>query len=85
MASYGVTGSREELSSAGREVVETLRPSTDLPLLIGVGISTPEQASEACDYADGCIVGSAIVRPLLDGDVDGAVTVATLFRGSIPS
>jgi tryptophan synthase alpha chain len=83
MASYGVTGSREELSSAGREVVETLRPLTDRALLIGVGISTPEQAAEACDYADGCIVGSAIVRPLLEGDVEGAITVAELFRDAI--
>ena len=40
---------------------------TDRPVLLGVGISTPEQAAEAAAFADGVIVGSALVRKLLDG------------------
>jgi len=85
MANYGVTGSREELDGAGRDVVGLLRPLTDLPLLIGVGISTPQLAIEACGYADGFIVGSAIVRPLLEGDVEGAIKVAAAFRAAVPA
>ena len=40
---------------------------TDRPVLLGVGISTPEQAAEAATHADGVIVGSALVRRLLEG------------------
>jgi tryptophan synthase alpha chain len=40
---------------------------TDLPVLVGVGVSTPEQAAEVCEVADGVVVGSAVVQRLLDG------------------
>jgi tryptophan synthase alpha chain len=48
-----------------------------------VGIGTPEQATEACRFADGIIVGSAIVRRLLAGDRDGAVALAAAFRQAL--
>jgi tryptophan synthase alpha chain len=80
VATYGVTGARTVLSGTAREVVQALRPHTDLPLLVGVGIGTPEQAAEACGFADGVIVGSALMAPLLDGDADGAVALASSFR-----
>jgi tryptophan synthase alpha chain len=67
VATYGVTGEREALGGTAREVVGALRPLTDLPLLVGVGIGTPEQASQACAFADGVIVGSALVRHLDGG------------------
>jgi tryptophan synthase alpha chain len=44
-----------------------LKATTDKPALLGVGISTPEQAAEAAAAADGVIVGSALVRRLLQG------------------
>jgi tryptophan synthase alpha chain len=84
VATYGVTGERRELAGTAREVVEALRPLTDVPLLVGVGIGTPEQAAEACAFADGVIVGSALVRRLLDGDRDGALELARSFRAAIP-
>ena len=69
VATYGVTGAREELAGTAREVVEALRPLTDLPLLVGVGIGTPDQAAaEACAFADGVIVGSALMRRSATGD-----------------
>ena len=53
---------------------------TDRPVLLGVGISTPEQAAQAAASADGVIVGSALVRRLLEGGGpdEAAAFVATL-------
>ena len=85
VATYGVTGERETLSGTAAQVVEALRPLTDLPLLVGVGIGTPEQAAEACRFADGVVVGSALVRHLLEGDRDAAVRLAGAFRDAVPS
>ena len=83
VATYGVTGQTKELGGTSRGVVEALRPVTDLPLLVGVGVSTPGQASEQCVFADGVIVGSALVKPMLDGDFAGAVALAKEFRAAI--
>jgi len=63
----GVTGERPQLASTAREVAGRLRPMTDTPVCIGIGVSTPEQAAEVCAEADGVVVGSALVRRLLDG------------------
>ena len=84
VATYGVTGERERLSGTAEEVVGALRPYTDVPLLVGVGIGTPHQAAEACAFADGVIVGSALVRHLLDGDRQGALDLAAAFRSAVP-
>ncbi len=84
VSTYGVTGEREELAGTAEEVVAALRPLTDVPLLVGVGIGAPEQAAAACAFADGVIVGSAIVRRLLAGDRSGALELARAFRGAIP-
>jgi tryptophan synthase alpha chain len=84
VATYGVTGARESLAATAAAVVSAMRPLTDLPLLVGVGIGDAEQARAACEFADGVIVGSAIVRPLLDGDRDGAVALAAEFRRAVP-
>jgi tryptophan synthase alpha chain len=83
VATYGVTGAREELATTAREVVESLRPHTDLPLLVGVGIATPAQAESACAFADGVIVGSAIVSRLMDHGPDAALALASAFREAI--
>ncbi len=83
VATYGVTGERERLASTAEEVVRALRSLTDVPLLVGVGIGTPEQASAACAFADGVIVGSALVRRLLEGDRSGALALAGAFGAAI--
>jgi tryptophan synthase alpha chain len=64
-------------------VVDALRPRTDLPLLVGVGIATPELAAEACVFADGAIVGSALMARMLEGDRDGVVSLAAAFRDAV--
>jgi tryptophan synthase alpha chain len=84
VATYGVTGERERLAGTAEEVVGALRPLTDVPLLVGVGIGAPEQAAKACTFADGVIVGSALVRRLLEGDPVGALTLARAFRDAAP-
>jgi len=83
-ATYGVTGARDHLDEAARALVEALRPHTDLPLLLGVGIGSPQVATEACTFADGVVVGSALMARVAVGDLDGAVALAGAFRSSIP-
>jgi tryptophan synthase alpha chain len=83
VATYGVTGARGELSDTARALVAALRPRTDLPLLVGVGIGTPEQAADACGFADGVVVGSALVRRLIENDGAAALDLARAFRASI--
>ncbi len=63
----GVTGERATLAASASDVAKMVRSVTDRPVCIGIGISTPEQAAQACVDADGVVVGSAIVRRLLDG------------------
>jgi len=65
-AVMGVTGARESTSSAAPTLVERVREATDLPVGIGLGVSNGAQAAEVAGYADGVIVGSALVRCLLD-------------------
>jgi tryptophan synthase alpha chain len=63
----GVTGERSTLSTRALEMGRRLKSCTEKPVLLGVGLSTPEQAVEAASVADGVIVGSALVRRLLEG------------------
>jgi len=83
VSTYGVTGERETLSDDSRDLVESLRPLTHRPLLVGVGISTPAHAIQAGRFADGVIVGSALVRRLLKGDRQGALDAAAGFRSAL--
>jgi tryptophan synthase alpha chain len=85
VTTYGVTGVRQTLADTSHDVVENLRAVTDMPLLVGVGISTPDHAREACGFADGVIVGSALVKPMLEGDFAGAIVLSKNFRAAIPS
>jgi len=63
----GVTGERDRLAEHAGSMGRRCKAATDKPVLLGVGISTPEQAAQAAADADGVIVGSALVRRLLDG------------------
>ena len=66
VSTLGVTGTRTSLSERAAKVVAACRDATDLPVLVGIGVSTPEQATEAALVADGVVVGSAVVRLVLD-------------------
>ena len=83
VATYGVTGARERLAETAQELVGRLRSQTDLPLLVGVGISRAEQAAQACVFADGVIVGSALVQPLLEGGASETLRLAGAFHAAV--
>jgi len=63
----GVTGERTSLASQAGEMGRRLKAVTDVPVLLGIGISNAEQAVEAAQFGDGVIVGSALVARLLQG------------------
>ncbi|HVM41232.1 MAG TPA: tryptophan synthase subunit alpha [Acidimicrobiia bacterium] len=79
----GVTGERTSLAPQALEMGRRLKAVTDRPVLLGVGVSTPEQAAEASQVVDGVVVGSALVRRLLEGGGPDAAAafVASLRRG----
>ena len=60
----GVTGAREEMSTAAEKLVNRARKVTDLPIAVGFGISTRQQLEEVWRFADAAVVGSAIVREI---------------------
>lgn len=64
-STMGVTGARTQVSSAAPALVARARSLTELPIAVGLGVSTGEQAREVAAYADGVIVGSAFVRLIL--------------------
>jgi len=84
VARMGVTGERRDLGSDVTKVVERIRSSTGMPVCVGVGVSTPAQAAEVCEVADGVVVGSALVRRLLEGEgPDGAAAFVGSLREAI--
>lgn len=64
VSSLGVTGVRNEINTDLQSIVSIIREHTDIPVAIGFGISKPEQAKAMSAFADGVIVGSAIIRLL---------------------
>lgn len=62
VSSLGVTGVRSEIKTDLESITKAIRQATDVPVAIGFGINTPEQAKKYANIADGVIVGSAIVK-----------------------
>lgn len=81
-STMGVTGARSTVGAAAGDLVHRTRSQTELPVAVGVGVSTGAQAAEVAGYADGVIVGSAFIRDVLDApDLDAAIaSVASLTR-----
>jgi tryptophan synthase alpha chain len=63
----GITGERVDVATSAGVIAKRTKAVTDKPVLVGFGISTPEQAVEAAAEADGVVVASALMRILLDG------------------
>ena len=80
VARMAVTGEQGDVGDDMVKVVERIRQCSDLPVCVGVGVSTPAQAAEVCEVADGVVVGSALVRRLLE---DGGPDAAASFIGSL--
>ncbi len=79
----GVTGEREQMRRGLAGEVEALRRQTSLPIAVGFGISTPEQARAVAAVADGVVVGSALVRRLAEAGLDAAAELAAAMRHAI--
>lgn len=83
-STMGVTGARDQVSSAAPQLVARVRAHTGAPIGVGLGVSTPEQAAEIAQYADGVIVGSAFVRRILDApDLDSATSCVRDFAAEL--
>lgn len=79
----GVTGTRQELPASLTEEVSALRAAVDLPVAVGFGISTPEQAARVADLAEGVIVGSAVIEAFRTGGIEGAGRLVRELRGAL--
>ena len=79
----GVTGERSALARSALDIAARLKRLTDLPVLVGIGVSTPDQAAEVAAVADGVIVGSAVVRRLLDDGPEAAGAFVARLRAGL--
>jgi tryptophan synthase alpha chain len=80
----GITGERDELAASAKVIAARTAQRTDLPVLVGVGISTPEQAVEVCEVADGVVIGSVVVRRALEtGSPDAVGELVGSFRDAL--
>lgn len=83
VSTMGITGARTDVDQAARGLVERLREAGAEASCVGLGISTAEQVAEVLEYAEGAIVGSALVKALADGGVEAAGALAAeLARGT---
>ena len=78
-----MTGARTSVGGSAAALVERTRAVTDLPLCVGLGVSTGDQAAQVAEFADGVIVGSALVRTVGQDPTLGALGELTqeLARG----
>jgi tryptophan synthase alpha chain len=79
----GTTGARESVSSQLEGLVERARNVSDVPLLAGFGISTPEQAAAAAGLADGIVVGSRAVEVAADEGPEGLERYVASLRRAV--
>lgn len=70
VSSLGVTGVRQNITTDLGAMTRLVKEATDVPCAIGFGISNPKQAADVCQYADGAIVGSAIVKIIAEHGKD---------------
>ncbi len=83
VSTMGITGARGDVDSAARGLVARLREAGAKSTAVGLGISTADQVREVLEYADGAIVGSALVTALSEGGVSAvARTAAALAAGT---
>ncbi|WP_018680997.1 tryptophan synthase subunit alpha [Actinokineospora enzanensis] len=84
MGLLGVTGERPDLATSARTMARRITAVTDLPALIGVGVSKPEHAATLATDADGVIVGTPVVRRILESDdADQVATLVAQFRTAL--
>jgi tryptophan synthase alpha chain len=79
----GVTGERDRLAASASALAHRLKAITDVPVLVGVGVSNAAQAREACLVADGVIQGASVVRRLMDGGPEAVGEYVAEVRAAI--
>lgn len=79
----GVTGAQSELRTGLAGEVKKVRDLVDLPVAVGFGISTPEQAAAVGASADGVVVGSALVRILEEEGIEAGAAFVASLRGAL--
>ena len=79
----GVTGAQSELGDTVAEEVRGVRAAVSLPVAVGFGISTPDQAAEVASVADGVVVGSALIHALSSGGIDEAASFLSTMRSGM--
>ncbi len=85
VAALGVTGARDSISDRVRGLVAQVRRNTALPAAVGFGISTADHVAEVATFADGAVVGSALVQTMDDGSPETAPQRAKEFIEGIVS
>ncbi|MEO6944455.1 MAG: tryptophan synthase subunit alpha [Lacisediminihabitans sp.] len=84
VSTMGITGARSDVDTAARTLITRLRTAGATSACVGLGISTADQVREVLEYADGAIVGSALVKALADGGVEAVGrTAALLATGTV--
>jgi tryptophan synthase alpha chain len=71
VSTMGITGERAEVDRLAKELVGRVRSVSETPVCVGVGVSSGAQVAEVNRYADGAIVGTAIIKAYADSGVDG--------------
>lgn len=77
-STLGVTGVRDVISDRAQDLVRRIRDVTDKPVAVGIGVSTAEHVARVATYADGVIVGSALVKAIDAAPADPADAVSSL-------
>ncbi len=80
-STMGVTGARDAVSNAAPELCARIRAHSDIPIGVGLGVRSRAQAAEIAAYADGVIVGSALVSAVNGGGEALSTLVAELAEG----
>ena len=83
VSSLGVTGMRSDIKTDIGSIVEQIRQYTDIPVAVGFGISTPDQAKAMASLSDGAIVGSAIVKQIGEWGSNGEEELYKYVRSMV--
>ena len=83
VSSLGVTGMRSDIKTDIASIVQQIRQYTDIPIAVGFGISTPDQAKAMAHVSDGAIVGSAIVKQIGEWGADGEEKLYEYVRSMV--
>jgi tryptophan synthase alpha chain len=82
VSTMGITGAREDLDAKARAVVSGVRSTkTEVPVCVGIGISTADQVEEVNTYADGAIVGSVFIKAYRDGGIEELKKTVKQLKG----